>query len=192
MASSTALPTRAFKTAKSFETWLEKNQESAGGLWLKLFKKDSGKKTISYAEALDVALCYGWIDGQKKALDAEAWLQKFCPRKASSVWSKVNIGHVERLIKEGRMRPSGARAIEKAKADGSWERAYDPPSRMTVPDDLLKALRKNKQAEKHFKGLNKTDRFIIGFRLQTAKKQETREKRMKEIIEKLVRGEKFR
>ena len=90
------------------------------------------------------------------------------------------------------MRPSGARAIEKAKADGSWERAYDPPSRMTVPDDLLKALRKNKQAEKHFKGLNKTDRFIIGFRLQTAKKQETREKRMKEIIEKLVRGEKFR
>jgi uncharacterized protein YdeI (YjbR/CyaY-like superfamily) len=185
------VPIIEFKTAKAFETWLEKNQDNSNGLWLKIFKKDSGIKTISYAEALDVALCYGWIDGQKKTFDELAYLQKFCPRRDKSIWSKINIGHVERLIEAGRMKPAGLKAIEKAKANGNWEKAYDSPSKMTIPEDFLKELRKNKKAEAFYKGLNKTNLFSIGFRLQTAKKQETREKRMKEIIEMLAKGEKF-
>jgi uncharacterized protein YdeI (YjbR/CyaY-like superfamily) len=185
------VPIIEFKTAEKFETWLEKNQENSNGLWLKIFKKDSGIKTISYAEALDVALCYGWIDGQKKTFDELAYLQKFCPRREKSIWSKINIGHVERLIEAGRMKPAGLKAIEKAKANGNWEKAYDSPSKMTIPEDFLKELRKNKKAETFYKGLNKTNLFSIGFRLQTAKKQETREKRMKEIIEMLAKGEKF-
>ncbi len=185
------LPTLAFKTTEAFETWLEKHHVDSVGIWMKIFKKDSGKKTITYAEALDVALCYGWIDGQKQKFDEAAWLQKFCPRTAKSVWSKVNIGHVERLIKTARMRPAGLKAVEKAKADGRWERAYDSSSKMTIPEDFLNELGKNKKAEAFFKELNKTNLFIIGFRLQTAKKQETREKRMKEIIAKLAKGEKM-
>lgn len=185
------IPTIEFKTAKTFETWLAKNHENSNGLWLKIFKKDSGIKTINYAEALDIALCYGWIDGQKQTYDEQAWLQKFCPRRAKSIWSKINTGHVERLIKEGRMRPAGLKAIEAAKADGRWEKAYDSPGKMTMPEDFLRELSKNKKAETFFKSLNKTNLFTIGFRLQTAKKQETREKSMKEIMEMLAKGEKF-
>ena len=185
------IPIIEFKSTKTFEAWLLKNHETSSGLWLKIFKKDSGEKTISYAEALDVALCYGWIDGQKQAFDEQAWLQKFCPRRPKSFWSKINVGHVERLINEGRMKPAGVKAVEKAKVDGHWEKAYDPPSKMTIPEDFLKALSKNKKAEAFFSRLNKTNLFSIGFRLQTAKKQETREKRMKEIIEMLAKGEKF-
>ena len=192
MTKSNTLPIIEFKTAGEFETWLTKNHDNSNGLWLKIFKKDSRKKTISYAEALDVALCYGWIDGQKKAHDEQAWLQKFCPRGAKSIWSKINIGHIERLVNQGRMRPAGLKAVEKAKAEGSWEKAYDSPSKSTIPDDFLNELSKNKKAEATFKGLNKTNLFSIAFRLQTAKKQETREKRMKEIIDMLAKGEKFR
>jgi uncharacterized protein YdeI (YjbR/CyaY-like superfamily) len=191
MTKENTIPTIEFKTAKMFETWLLKNHENSKGLWIKIFKKDSGEKTISYAEALDIALCYGWIDGQKQSFDDQAWLQKFTPRRDKSIWSKVNIGHVERLINEGRIRPAGFKAIEKAKTDGSWEKAYDSSSKMTIPEDFLKELSKNKTAEAFFKTLNKTNLFSIGFRLQTAKKQETREKRMKEIIEKLAKGEKL-
>jgi len=191
MTNLTALPIIAFDTASAFETWLVNNLENAAGLWIKIFKKDSGVKTITYAEALDIALCYGWIDSQKQKFDEQAWLQKFCPRRAKSIWSKVNIGHVERLIKEGRMQPAGMKAIEKAKADGNWDAAYDAQSKMTIPEDFLKELNKNKKAAAFFKELNKTNLFSIGFRLQTAKKPETREKRMKDIIEKLARGEKF-
>lgn len=185
------LPIIEFETTETFETWLVENHENLSGLWIKIFKKDSKKKTITYAEALEVALCFGWIDGQKKAFDEQSWLQKFTPRRAKSIWSKVNTGHVERLINEGRMRPAGLRAIEKAKADGNWEKAYDSPSKMTIPEDFLNEVKKNKQAEAFFLTLNKTNLFSIGFRLQTAKKQETRTKRMKEIIEMLARGEKF-
>ncbi len=191
MTKSNTVPIIEFKTAKAFETWLKNNHDNSNGFWLKIFKKESGKKTISYAEALDVALCYGWIDGQKQAHDEQAWLQKFCPRSAKSIWSKKNTEHVERLINEGRMRPAGLKAVEKAKADGRWEKAYDSPSKMTLPEDFLKELRKNKKAEATFKGLNKTNLFSIGFRLQTVKKQETREKRVKEIVEMLAKGEKF-
>jgi uncharacterized protein YdeI (YjbR/CyaY-like superfamily) len=185
------VPIIEFKTAKTFEAWLIENHDSSNGLWLKISKKDSQKKTISYAEALDIALCYGWIDGQKKPHDEQAWLQKFSPRSSRSIWSKINIGHVERLINEGRMKPAGLKAVEKAKADGRWDKAYDSPSKMTIPNDFITELIKNKKAEAIFRSLNKTNLFSIAFRLQTAKKQETREKRMKEIIEMLARGEKF-
>lgn len=185
------LPTIPFKSPKSFETWLEKHHDNSPGIWMKIYKKDSGIKTITYAEALDVALCFGWIDGQKQKFDEVCWLQKFCPRTAKSIWSKVNIGHVEKLIQNGKMQPAGLKAIENAKADGRWEKAYDSPSKMTIPEDFLKELSKNKKAEIFFKTLNKTNLFSIGFRLQTAKKQETREKRMKQIIEMLAKGEKF-
>lgn len=185
------IPIMEFKTAETFETWLAKNHDNSNGLWIKIFKKHSGEETITYAEALDIALCYGWIDGQKQAFDKQAWLQKFCPRRAKSIWSKINIGHIERLSNEGRMKPAGLKAVERAKADGTWERAYDPPSKTTIPEDFLKELSKNEKAEAFFRGLNKTNLFSIGFRLKTAKKQETREKRMKEIIEMLEKGEKF-
>lgn len=191
MTKANTIPTIEFETAASFEAWLETHHHNTSGLWIKLFKKDSGKKTISYGEALDVALCFGWIDGQKQAYDEKAWLQKFCPRRAKSTWSKVNIGHVERLINEGKMRPAGSVAVEKAKADGRWDKAYDSPSKMTIPDDFLIELRKNKKAEAFYKTLNKTNLFSIGYRLQTAKKHATREKRMKDIIEKLSKGEKL-
>lgn len=191
MSNLNSIPILEFKTAETFETWLLENHDNSTGLWLKIFKKGSGEMTVSYAEALDVALCYGWIDGQKQAFDEHAWLQKFCPRREKSIWSKINIGHVERLIHEGRMRPAGLIAVEKAKADGRWEKAYDSQSNMTIPEDFLNELSKNKKAEAFFKGLNKSNLFSIGFRLQTAKKQETRDKRMKEIIEKLAKGEKF-
>lgn len=191
MAKVDTTPIIEFKSAKTFETWLKKNHNKSTGVWLKIFKKDSGIKTVSYAEALDVALCYGWIDGQKQAHDEHAWLQKFCPRGAKSIWSNVNTAHVERLINEGRMQPAGLEAVAKAKTDGRWEKAYDSPSKMTIPEDFLKELGKNKKALAFYTGLNKTNLFAIGFRLQTAKKQETREKRMKEIIAMLAKGEKF-
>lgn len=165
------LPIIAFETTETFETWLSENHENLNGLWLKIFKKGSKEKTISYAEALDVALCFGWIDGQKKTFDEESWLQKFTPRREKSIWSKINIGHIERLTNEGRMRPAGLKSVEKAKADSRWEKAYDSPSKMIIPADFLKELSKNKKATAFFKGLNKTNLFSIGFRLQTAKKQ---------------------
>ncbi|MBS1783511.1 MAG: YdeI/OmpD-associated family protein [Bacteroidetes bacterium] len=185
------LETIEFKTVELFETWLENNYDISSGLWLKIFKKDSGIETISYAQALDVALCFGWIDGQKQSFDQQAWLQKFCPRTAKSIWSKVNIGHVERLIHKGKMRAAGLKAVENAKADGRWEKAYDPPSKMTIPADFLNELNKNKKAADFFNRLNKSNLYAIGFKLQTAKKQETREKRIKGIIEKLAKEEKL-
>lgn len=185
------IPTLEFKTPQAFETWLEKNHGQSNGIWLKIFKKDSAIKTVTYAEALDVALCYGWIDGQKLKFDNEAWLQKFCARKPKSIWSKINIGHIERLTKENRMRAAGFKAVEMAKENGNWDKAYDSAKNMSIPADFLKALSKNKKAEAFFKTLNKTNLFAIGFRLQTAKKQETREKRMTEILAMLAKAEKF-
>lgn len=184
-------PIIAFKTAEIFETWLETNHDISTGIWLKMYKKDSGEQTITYAQALDEALCFGWIDGQRKSFDEKTFLQKFCPRRPKSIWSKINIGHVERLSEAKRMRPAGMKAVDQAKEDGRWAQAYDSPSKMTIPDDFLTALSKNKKADLFFKTLNKANLFAIGFRLQTAKKQETRDKRMKDIIDMLSRGEKF-
>lgn len=185
------LQTKNFASAKAWQTWLAKNYDLSNGVWLMLAKKNADKPTVSYAEALDVALCYGWIDSQKNKYDEQYSIQKFGPRKARSIWSKRNIEHIERLIKEGIMQPAGLKAIEAAKANGSWEAAYDAQSNMTIPEDFLKALHKNKKATAFYKTLNRTNLFSIAFRLQTAKKEETKQKRIKIIIEMLEREEKF-
>lgn len=184
-------PVVACKTQKEWSRWLAKNNNTLNGVWLQLFKKDSVMASVTRAESLDEALCYGWIDGQSKSLDADSWLQKFTPRRAKSIWSKRNIEHIERLEKEGRMKPAGLKAVADAKEDGRWQKAYDSPSNMKVPDDFIKVISKNKKALVFFNSLNKTNVFAITWRLQTAKKPETREKRMKSIFEMLKKGEKF-
>lgn len=191
MENKASLPVVEFMTAEAWRTWLSKNAQVSVGVWLKIAKKDAKEKTISYAEALQEALCYGWIDGQKKTFDDQAWLQKFCTRGARSVWSKVNIGHIATLSEAGKMAPEGLKSVESAKADGRWAAAYDPPSKMIIPEDFINELNKNKTADEFYKTLNKTNLFSIAFKLQTAKKIETRQKRMKIIIDMLSKGQKF-
>ncbi len=180
-----------FESANKWQSWLEKNHTNLTGIWVKLAKKDSGIASITYAQALDEALCYGWIDGQIKAFDEQYWLQKFTPRRPRSIWSKVNIGHVERLIKENRMQPTGLAAVTAAKADGRWSQAYDSPKNMVIPDDFLKELSKSKQAEAFFKTLNKANTYAIAWRLQTAKKPETRARRMQVLLEMMAKGQRL-
>ena len=185
------METLSFPTQRTFRTWLTKNHDSCDGIWLQIYKKTSDTKSITYAEALDEALCFGWIDGQKKPYDEESWLQKFTPRRTRSGWSKVNTEHAERLTKEKKMTAAGLKQIEAAKADGRWTAAYDSFSKATIPEDFLAALSKNKKALAFFETLNKTNRFSITYRLQTAKREETRLKRIKDIVAMLTRGEKF-
>jgi uncharacterized protein YdeI (YjbR/CyaY-like superfamily) len=185
------MQTLHFKTSADFRHWLEKNYTESGGIWLRIFKKDSHEKSLTYAEALDQALCYGWIDGQKKLSDKLSWLQKFTPRRPKSGWSKINTQHVERLIKAGTMTPAGMEAVEAAKADGRWETAYGSSRSATPPEDFLKELSKNKKAEAFFKTLNKANVYSIVYRLETAKKPETREKRMKTILAMMEQGKAF-
>jgi uncharacterized protein YdeI (YjbR/CyaY-like superfamily) len=184
-------PILSFNSTKELTSWVAKNHAVSMGIWIRLFKKKSGVATVTYAEALDVALCYGWIDGQKKTYDTESWLQKFTPRRPKSIWSKRNREHIARLEKSGKMKAAGIKQVAAAKADGRWEQAYDSPSNMVVPADFLKELAKHKKAELFFKTLNKTNTYAIAWRLQTAKKPETRDKRMKVILEMLKNGEKF-
>jgi uncharacterized protein YdeI (YjbR/CyaY-like superfamily) len=186
-----ALEILTFKSPSAFRNWLEKNHAATEGIWLRVFKKDSREQSITYGEALDQALCYGWIDGQKKAHDDRSWLQKFTPRRPKSGWSKNNVRHAERLVKSGKMTPAGLKEVEGAKADGRWKAAYDSFRDAVVPNDFLKELAKDKKAKAFFETLNKTNLYSIAYRLQTAKKSETREKRMQAIIEMLARGEKF-
>ena len=185
------LPILFFKTAKEWEKWLNKNHSSEKEAWLQFYKKASGVPSLNHPKALEVALCYGWIDAVANKYDEESYLQRFTPRRPKSIWSKKNIENVTRLIAEGKMKPAGLKEIEAAKADGRWEAAYDSPANMEMPKYFLKELAKNPKAEKFFQTLNKTNRFSIGWRLQTAKKPETREKRMKAIIEMLSKGQKF-
>jgi uncharacterized protein YdeI (YjbR/CyaY-like superfamily) len=181
----------SFKSAAEFRSWLKKNHADSDGIWLRIFKKDSGEKSISYAEALDQALCYGWIDGQKQAHDAHSWLQKFTPRRPGSGWSKINTTHIERLIKSGQMAPAGLKAVEAAKNDGRWQAAYDSPRNAAPPDDFLRALENDRNAKAFFETLNRANIYSIVYRLQTAKTPETRERRMKMVLQMLARGEKF-
>jgi uncharacterized protein YdeI (YjbR/CyaY-like superfamily) len=185
------LPILTFTSTEDFTSWLEKHYKMSLGIWIRLFKIKSGVPTITYAEALDVALCYGWIDGQKKTYDSESWLQKFTPRRRKSIWSKRNREHIERLDKSGMMHAAGIEEVEAAKEDGRWEQAYESSGNMTVPTDFLNELAKDKKAEAFFKTLKKTNIYSIVWRLQTAKKPETRNKRMKAILEMLKKGEKF-
>jgi uncharacterized protein YdeI (YjbR/CyaY-like superfamily) len=184
------LPIKAFKTSEGFEAWVAKNAEGKG-IWLRVYKKDSGIPSVTINEALDVALCYGWIDGQRNKYDEDSYIQKYTTRRPKSLWSKKNIENTERLIKAGRMTARGLKEIEAAKADGRWAAAYDSPANSQIPEDFIKAVKKNKTAWALFQTLNKTNLFAISWRLQTAKKPETREKRMHAIIAKLEKGEKF-
>ena len=181
----------SFKTPDAFEKWLAKHHNKVNGILLRFFKKESGKKSITYKEAVDEALCYGWIDGRANKFDDESWIQKFTPRGARSIWSKKNTDNVERLTSLGKMRSPGLEEVEKAKADGRWAKAYDSPKNMQLPDDFMKALSKNKKAKAFFETLNKTNKYAIGWRLQTAKKPETKEKRIKAIVEMLSKRQKF-
>jgi uncharacterized protein YdeI (YjbR/CyaY-like superfamily) len=182
---------KAFKTQKEFESWLAKNHNKKSSLWLQIYKKDSGKKTISYAEALDVCLCYGWIDSQKKKYDAESFLQRFGMRRSKGLWSKVNREHIARLIKKNRMKPAGFAQVEAAQKDGRWDAAYDSSKNMVVPQNFLTELEKDQRAFEFFNALNKSNKYAIVFRLSTAKKPETRERRMKMILKMLQEGKSF-
>ncbi len=185
------LPILAFKTQVSLEKWLKKNHSTSDGVWLKIHKKGSGIPTVSYTQAVNEALCYGWIDGLLNPLYEKAYMIRFTPRRSKSIWSKKNIEKVTRLINEGKMKPAGLKEIESAKADGRWDQAYDSPSNIEMPDDFLKSLSKIPKAKKFYLTLNKANTYAIAWRLQTAKKPETREKRMKTILEMLSKGEKF-
>ena len=181
----------SFRSAAEFRKWLTANHRQSDGIWLRIFKKDSGEPTVTYAEALDEALCFGWIDGQKQRHDEASWRQRFTPRRPKSGWSKINTQHAERLIKAGRMHEAGKSEIDAARNDGRWNAAYDSPSKATFPEDFLTQLRRDKKAQAFFDSLNKANRYAIAYRLQTAKKPETRQRRMEMILAMLARGEAF-
>lgn len=179
------------KTADAFQKWLAKHHHTVDGILIRFFKKESGIQSITYKEAVDEALCYGWIDGRANKFDEESWIQKFTPRRPKSIWSKRNVDNIERLTALQKMKPAGLEEVAKAKADGRWAKAYDAPKDMQLPADFMEALSKNEKARAFFDTLNKTNRYAIGWRLQTAKKQETKEKRIKTIIEMLSNEQKF-
>lgn len=181
----------AFKSQLEWRSWLARNHMGSKGIWLRFFKKGSGVASINYAQALDEALCHGWIDGQLKKGDESSWLQKFTPRRPGSIWSKRNTLHAARLIKAGDMTPRGFAEIKAAKSDGRWKRAYDSPSAMKVPPDFIRALSKDKKARAFFESLNRANLYAIAWRLHTAKKPETRARRMQVFLAMLARGEKF-
>ena len=185
------METLHFKTSAEFRRWLEKNHAGPDGFWMRFFKKAAPVKSVTYAEGLDQALCFGWIDGQVKPFDEHSWLQRFTPRRARSKWSKRNTDHVERLTKAGLMAPAGLKAVEAAKADGRWAAAYASPRNAVAPADFLKALAENQRAQAFFATLNRANIYAIYYRLETAKKPETREKRMRLILAMLDEGKAF-
>lgn len=185
------VPILPFESQAAWEQWLEANHAQSNGLWVKMAKKDSGIASINYAQALDMALCFGWIDGQRLKFDEYHFLQKFTPRRSKSTWSKVNQDKVAALTEQGKMRESGLKEIERAKADGRWEAAYESQSKMEVPEDLQQALDNNPAAQDFFNQLNRANRFSILFRVTTAKKAETRQRRIEKFIEMLNEGKKI-
>jgi uncharacterized protein YdeI (YjbR/CyaY-like superfamily) len=188
---STELPVLPFANKKKWSAWLAKQHGKSSGVWLQLAKKDSGIPSVTYDEAVDVALCYGWIDGQKKGYDDKYWLQKFTPRGRKSIWSRINTERVERLIASGEMQPAGLKAIEAAKTDGRWEAAYASQKNISMPEDFQAALEKNKKAKTFYSTLKSAERYSILFRIHTAKRPETRAKRIQQFVEMLERNEKI-
>jgi uncharacterized protein YdeI (YjbR/CyaY-like superfamily) len=185
------LPVRTFGSHADWDAWLAKNHASSPGLWFKLAKKGSERKSLSYEEAVETALCYGWIDGQKKRFDSGFWLQKFTRRGPKSVWAKRNREKAEMLIASGRMTPSGQEAVEAARRDGRWDAAYDSPRSAEVPFDLRKELDRNPTASAFFASLDRANRYAILFRVHTAKKESTRALRIQRFIRMLENGEKI-
>jgi uncharacterized protein YdeI (YjbR/CyaY-like superfamily) len=183
------LPVLQCARQEDWAVWLDNNHAASAGVWLEVAKKASGRTSVSYAEALDVALCYGWIDGQKKSQDESSWLQKFTPRGDRSIWSKVNREKALALIASGQMKPAGLAAVERARQNGRWDEAYDSPSSATVPDDFQAELDRNAKAKAFFATLKSHNRYAILFKLQTANKTETRARRMQQFISMLERNE---
>lgn len=184
-------PVLAFADVAEFHAWLRIHHAEHSGIWLRYFKKETGKVSILHVEAVKEALCWGWIDGQARPYDGESWLTKFTPRRRKSVWSHVNIGHVERLLEAGRMQPAGLAAVDAAKADGRWAAAYGSSSNFEMPADFMELLAKKPKALAFYNSLNKTNQYAIYFRLHTAKRPETRAKRMTDFLAMLERGEKL-
>ena len=184
-------PVVCFETQYDWDNWLAENHPKSNGVWLKIAKKGKGVTSVNYAEALDVAICYGWIDGQKQKFDDQFFLQKFTPRRPRSLWSKINREKVENLIAAGKMKPAGMAEVDAAKSDGRWDAAYDSPGNMTVPEELQAALDANPTANAFFETLNKTNRYSFCFRVQTARNPEIRKTRIEKLIAMLENGEKF-
>lgn len=184
-------PILAFSSPRAWEAWLAKHHTDSQGVWLRIYKKAARRRSLTYTEALEGALCYGWIDSQKRPKDELSWLQRFGPRRPRSGWSRINTLSALRLIQAGRMKPAGLKEVEAAKEDGRWQRAYDSPSAATIPADFLQELSRNSKARSFFEGLNRANIYAIAYRLQTARKPATREKRMRSILAMLARGEKF-
>ena len=178
-----------FKSARAFETWLKRYHASSDGLWLKIAKRGARERSVTYPEAVEIALCWGWIDGQKKGLDDQHFLQRFTPRRARSMWSKINVDKVAALIEAGRMQAPGHAQIEAAKADGRWAQAYDGARTSTVPGDLLAALEAEPKAQAFFATINASNRYAVLWRIQTAVKAETRARRIAQLVQMLARGE---
>lgn len=183
------IPVKAFATARAWERWLAKEAATSEGLWIRLAKQGSEIVSISYEEAVEVALCYGWIDGQKAPVDEQFWLQRFTPRRPGSRWSKINCGRVEALLAAGRMKPGGRREVERAKADGRWDAAYAGQATMPVPEDLAAALAKDAEARRFFSTLDAANRYAILYRIHDAKQPETRARRIAQFVEMLSRHE---
>lgn len=180
-----------FASALLWQQWLADHHSAGAGVWLKIAKKGANIASVTYEEALDEALCYGWIDGQRKSHDGDYFLQKFTPRRPRSLWSKRNINKVAELLAANRMQPSGMAEVEAARQDGRWEAAYDSARNMTLPDDFMLAIKENSQAQATFNTLNQTNLYTIAWRLQTARTPETRQRRLETILMTLERGEKF-
>lgn len=190
-AKASELPVMLFEDPQALEEWLAANHATSPGFRLQIAKKDSGIQSVNYAEALDVALCYGWIDSQKEKLDDKSWLQRFTPRGPKSIWSKVNVDKVELLIANGRMKPAGLEAIEKAKQNGLWDKAYESQSNATMPEDFAAELERNEKAKAFYETLNRQNKYAILFRIHNVKKEETRKKKIAQFVEMLEKGEKI-
>jgi uncharacterized protein YdeI (YjbR/CyaY-like superfamily) len=184
-------PVLVFASQAEWEAWLDAEHASSEGVWLKFAKRGSGVETVVYAEALDVALCYGWIDSQVARLDERFYLQKFTPRRARSKWSRINRDKIEELTRQGRMRTAGLEQVELAKADGRWDAAYASPANLEMPDDLQAALDASAKAAAFWETLNKSNRYAIVFQLEDAKKPETRARRLEKFVGMLERGERL-
>jgi uncharacterized protein YdeI (YjbR/CyaY-like superfamily) len=185
------LPVMPFRSRDEWEAWLAEHHATSPGIWLKIAKKGSGTPTVSHAEALEAALCHGWIDGQRTRLDDEYFLQRFTPRRPRSRWSRINREKATQLIAAGKMKPAGLREVERAKADGRWDAAYEAQSTATVPDDLLEALESDPQAAAFFSTLDSQNRYAILYRIQDARKPETRARRIDKFVAMLRAGEKL-
>jgi uncharacterized protein YdeI (YjbR/CyaY-like superfamily) len=181
----------AFKSQRDFERWLEKNHDKSEGVWLRICKKGFGSNVLRGTEVLDPLLSYGWITGRARKGTKEYVLWWVCPRRKNSLWSKVNVSHAERLIAEGRMKPSGLKAVEDAKRNGRWESAYPPQREAVLPADFTSMVNRNRKAQEFLKGLNKSDVYAIIFRLHNAKDPERRQEKMMKIVKMLEDGKTF-